>query len=524
MKRASSVSFIFVFLLALILPSCTPINEPEVSTQQPVEYNKIIEEADNLYKRGCYLCLKQAFELYEQALSFPVFQDKTREKLFKTAILLGLRERELGILDETYFPKAEDIIAAWPCPEDYSILLKIATTIPRKTVGIVGDLVEDGNRVIVSMDEQKSDLSDWTNFLMQKLETEDIYAYVAMGFFPAFSYLVNEELDIESIELTFSDSPLIRYRLALLPEGDAILLEKLAQEDPQFSEAFFFFGQRALKKGMLVTAEKNFLKAYQKIPESASLAISLASIYFAFEELDTGLNFYEKTLALDPVYRDALLGKAMCLSFLGRHQEAIDVCNLIIALGKYYLGESHYWLAWNLNELRQWEKAWENIEYSKKYLIGHSEVFFLAGLIAFNQNRLDVSEKNLQEAHKRDDSNGDPSYYLGKIKYIQEDWLNSGAYFESASRRYEIKEKMIRDKMKEMKDSAFSQERKKKHLARKTSQLRKIQITKATAWYNAAAGFYNAGFPEKARQLAENAATNEALKAKADELLQLIKK
>jgi tetratricopeptide (TPR) repeat protein len=291
-----------------------------------------------------------------------------------------------------------------------------------------------------------------------------------------------------------------------------------------FFEAFFFIGQNALQRGMLVTAEKNFLNAYREIPESCSLVISLASIYFAFEELKTSLEFYEKTLAMAPAHRDALLGKAMCLSYLGRHQEAIAVCNHIISLGKYYLGESHYWLAWNLNELEDWDTAWEKIEKAKYYLSGHADVSYLAGLIAFHRNQLDVAEKNLLEAHKQDDSNGDPAYYLGKIKNIQQDWLNAGAYFESASRRYGIREQMIQKRIDEIKDSSFSEERKKKHLARKTNQLRKIQITKATSWYNAAAGFYNAGYPDKARQLAEKASSHRALKEKAQELLTLMKK
>jgi hypothetical protein len=51
-----------------------------------------------------------------------------------------------------------------------------------------------------------------------------------------------------------------------------------------------------------------------------------------------------------------------------------------------------------------------------------------------------------------------------------------------------------------------------------------MQLTKATSWYNAAAGFYNAGFPNKALQLAEKAASHSALKEKADDLLDLMKK
>ena len=213
----------------------------------------------------------------------------------------------------------------------------------------------------------------------------------------------------------------------------------------------------------------------------------------------------------------------MCLSYLGRHGEAIDICNNILTLGKYYLGESYYWLAWNRNELEQWEKAWENIETSKKYLIGHGEVYFLAGLIALNLNRLDVAEKNLLEAKKRDDSDGDPLYYLGKIKNIQKDWLNAGAYFEMAGRRFGIKEEMIQERISAIKDSLFSEERKKIHLARKTNQLKKMQLTKATSWYNAAAGFYNAGYTEKAQELAEKAASHSALKDDAEKLINLIK-
>ncbi len=523
LSTKKSISILLI-LLIIVLSGCVSEKKPEVTTLQLIEYNKIIKQADDLYSRGCYICLKRAYELYEDALSLPVFQKKNTEKLLKTAILLGLRERELGILQETYFPKAEALLAASPYLEEHSDLLKIASTIPRKTVGVVGDFVETGDHVVVSMDDVKADLKEWTKLLREKSKFEEIYAYVAIGFFPTFSYFLKEELDTESIEQAFPDSPLIRYKLALLPKGNPMNLEKLTQDDPQFYEAFLFLGQKAFDRRMLVTAEKNFLKAYEQIPESSSLVVSLASIYFAFEELEKSLEFYEETLSLAPAHRDALLGKAMCLSYLGRHEEAMDVCNTIIELGKYYLGESHYWLAWNQNELEDWETAWENIEKSKQYLIGHGEVFFLAGLIAFNQKRLAEAEKNLVEAHKQDDSNGDPAYYLGKIKNIQKDWLNAGAYFESASRRYEIKEDMIRERIKAINDSAFSEERKKKHIARKTAQLKSIQLTKATSWYNAAAGFYNAGFPKKANQLAEKAASHSALKEKAEELIRLIKK
>lgn len=514
-----------IFSLLLFLFSCCAIKQkPEVSPQMEAEYYTIIQKADALYDRGCYVGLKQAYELYKGALIFTDFQEKTTEKLLKTAILLGLRERELGILQGTYFSKAEDIIATSPSVEKYSILLKAASTIPINTVGVVGEFDEEGQPPTASLDDVKANLERWAEVLKQKSTTEEIFAYVAIGFYPLFSNLIEEDLDIESIDQAFSSSPLIWYRMAQQPWGNPIVLEKLAMDDPQFHEVFFVLGQKALERRMLVMAERKFLRAYPEIPQSSTLVISLASIYFAFEELNRSLEFYEKTLELAPHHRDALLGKAMCLSYLGRYGEAMDVCKRIFSLGKYYLGESHYWLAWNLNETGRWEEAWDHIEAAKKYLNKNAEVLLLAGKIAFNQQRLEEAEKNLKESNKLDASIGDSFYYLGKIKNIQRDWLNAGAYFDSASSRYAIQENEILKKMKEIEESEFSEERKKKHLARKTSQLKKIRITKATSWYNAAAGFYNAGYPEKALQLAIKAASHNALKEKAEELLNLMKK
>ena len=317
---------------------------------------------------------------------------------------------------------------------------------------------------------------------------------------------------------------MIRYKLSLYPKESPENLEKLLQDNPGFYEAYYFLGQIAFKMGQLITAEKNLLKAYQDFPESSSIMISLASLYFAFEELDKSLEYYEKSIKMAPNYRDALLGKAMCLSYLGRHREAVETCNIILTLGKYYLGETHYWLAWNQNELGELENAWENIENSKKYLIGYGQVYSLAGIIAFNQKNLDEAENNFFEACKQDASNGDSPYYMGKIKAIREDWLNSGVYFERASSNYQIKEEFIQKRIKDIENSAFSEERKKKHVARKKNQLSKLQLTKATAWYNAAAGYYNAGMKEKALELVQKAASHSALKDKAQELLDLIEK
>jgi tetratricopeptide (TPR) repeat protein len=522
MRKTIRILLLF-FPVIFLFDSCAP-QKSKVSPQQLVEYQKIIKEADSLYGQGAYTCLQRALSLYEEALSVPVYQKLNREKLLRTSILLGIREKELGFLEDTYLKKASTLISNFPSLADYSIILKIASTLPRKTAGIVGDLVEDGQRVVIPFDEVRENFTGWLTFLKQKSKEDTLYAYIYIAFCAAFHYLMEEEPHFTSIREAFADSPLIRYVFSINSTESQKDLERLIQEEPRFYEAYYFLGQIASKRGWLIKAEKNFLKAYQKFPDSSSIMISLASLYFAFEELELSLDYYEKAIEIAPNYRDALLGKAMCLSYLGRHHEAIETCNIMRTLGNYHLGESHYWLAWNQNELGELENAWENIETSKKYLIGYGQVYALAGTIAFNQKKIDEAEKNFLEACKQDASNGDPPYYMGKIKAIREDWLNSGAYFERAGSNYQIKEELIQKRIKEIENSSFSQDRKKKHLARKKAQLNRLQLTKATAWYNAGAGYYNAGMKQKAHELVRKALSHKALKDKARELLDLIEK
>ncbi len=274
----------------------------------------------------------------------------------------------------------------------------------------------------------------------------------------------------------------------------------------------------------MISAEKNFLECFKFIPESLPTVISLASIYFAFEELEKSLNFYDKAIALAPESRDALLGKAICLSYLGRYEEAITVCNEILRLGGYYLGDTHYWLAWNQNELEKLDEAWESVEKSKTYLIGYSQVFSLAGVIAYKREEKKVAEKNFQEALRLDPNNCEAAFYLGKIYADRQEWPKSGEYYEKAALCQRGKELTLERNIAQIEDSGFSEERKQRMIAKKKAQLKKTILTKATFFYNAAAGYFNAGMDEQALELAEQALEHSALKKNAEELIQEIKK
>ena len=98
-----------------------------------------------------------------------------------------------------------------------------------------------------------------------------------------------------------------------------------------------------------------------------------------------------------------------------------------------------------------------------------------------------------------------------------------GHLLEIAGRAFEHKEAALEQKMAEIRGSTLSEERKARLLLKKESQLRIFQATRATSYYNAAAGFYNAGQKEKALAAAEKASFHPSLKEKAQELIAQIK-
>ncbi len=523
------IKSIFVIILSINLFSCAPKKRVELQPLQLEEYQNKTEAADRLFKTGSYTCLKESYQIYQELLSFPHDQKDTKKKLIKTAILLIIRQRELGVNNNTYLDEASELIQNNPFLSDFMTFVDLADSIRLESKGMRGDIIDESRRADARRERLMENIEKWRQELKEKSVTEEFYAYLYIARNCQFAYsikgkkVIREEVDLTPFQGIFPQSQLIQYKLSLCPKEDIESLKKLLAEEPRFHEIYYFLGEQALQRRMLISAEKNFLECFKYIPESLPTVISLASIYFAFEELDKSLNFYDKAIALAPESRDSLLGKVACLSYLGRHDEAIEICNEVLRLGGYYLGDTHYWLAWNQNELERLDEAWESVEKSKTYFIGYSQVFSLAGVIAYKREEKKVAEKNFQEALRLDSNNCEAAFYLGKIYADHREWAKSGEYYERAALCHYGKELALERKITEIEDSDFSEERKQKKIAQKKAQLKKTILTKATFFYNAAAGYFNARMNEQALELAQKALFHSALKEKAEELIQEIK-
>ncbi|MFC2167439.1 tetratricopeptide repeat protein [Acidobacteriota bacterium] len=522
MNAKNLIRFTAILFFVLISFFCSQ-KKPEVLPQQMTKFNLLSEEADLLYDRGSYTSLKQAYSIYKNLQTYPDFQNRTLKKLAKTALLLAIRENELFIIGDEYLIKALDLIGSYPELSDFSSYAAIVIFSSKRGTGIT--------RRGLNGQYNREEYTQWTKKnivqlnadLKDKAETDVFYAYFYLSLNAEFPYHISKEDDFTRFSTIFPNSPLIRYKLSVFPKFDQKRIEVLLQGDPEFYEAYFFLGDKALNLGSTLTAEKNLLQAYEQIPASISVLTLLTQIHFLLEEFDLSLMYNENILVLAPEYRDSLLGKAICLGYLGRHEEALDILNTLIELGMYLMGESHYWLAWNYHETGQLESAWENIRRASNYLVGHFEVHSLAGIIAFDRAEIEASEDQFKKALWMNQDDCEASFYMGKILGLRNEWEQSGINFERAALCNAGMENALKDKIKEIETSTFNPSRKQKYLTKKRIQMKKVQVAKATSFYNAAAGYFNVGQNEKALELALSAKDSKTLLPRVEELIDKIK-
>jgi len=478
--------------------------------------------AYTLYAAGSYSCLKDAYDIYEKLLAVPFERDVTAEKLLKTALLLSLRVKELGIVDNTFLRRAEELIATYPHLKKFESYLKFTSCIPYSIKGIAGGFLDISPNLSEYYNWLKTTIKPLHQEIKTNAETTEFHAYMYITFYAAFPYLIREKYELSPFLDLFPESTIIKYRLALYYDKDRDSLESVLEEEPRFAEVHLFLGESAYEGKKLLTAERHFRKAYDIIPDSLSILIYLAGIHFALEEYDESIGFYEDALRLAPEYREALLGKAICLGYMGKHEYAILVLNKLIEMGQYYMGEAHFWLAWNQNELEQIEDAQRNVKKTEDYLVGDVGVLALQGVIAYKLGKLNEAEAYLKQALILQNNHCESIYYMAKIDVLREDWENSGTHYEKAGFCYSGQERTLDVRIEEIEKSPMSIERKAKLILRKRAQLRKTALTKATCFYNGAAAYFNCGLENKALVFAAYAAQDEAFAVKAEELIKKI--
>ena len=275
-----------IFSILILLPLCAPRKKIGLTPEQLLGINSKIKQANILFKKGSYFCLKEAFQIYQDLLTFPAFQKKIRVNLLKTALLLSLRENELGILDNTHLTEALNLFKNYPYLSEFSDYLEIVQTSSKKAKGAYRYIFDSSSSIDSYFAWIKKNVEPLNARIKEKAETEEFFAYLYITLNDEFSYSIKEKDYFSRFLKIFPDSSLIQYKLALYPKINQKSLEELVHKEPSFHEAYYFLGKIDLMLGRIISAEKNFLKAYKQIPKSISITTSLTKIYFAHEEFE----------------------------------------------------------------------------------------------------------------------------------------------------------------------------------------------------------------------------------------------
>jgi tetratricopeptide (TPR) repeat protein len=504
----------FAAAALLTLASCAA-RSGRVVEARLAEDDILAAQAESEVARGSYPGFKKAVELYGRLYAKKSLRPRVAGRYLEACLLLALREKSLGLRGAGSIDRARALLDENPSLAGLESYYLAVASIPPRTKGVIQDI----------------ETRFWDFELAKKLTAalEELSGRAPRQAFAALVVLARHchfkgQAAPQDLQALYPDSLLIQYQAAVC-SGDEQGFKALLARHPHLVEVRYFLGEAALARGALLEAEGHFLEALTVLPDSPQVPLLLGGIYFATEEFEKSVAFYDRALEVEPDYRDALLGKAVSLGYLGRHREALAPLERIMELGYWLIGESHYWTAWNLHELGENEEAVRNIEEAKKRLPTDSEVFSLSGRLAYEAGDDGKADRDFNESLVHNPANPTALFGLGNIRARQGRFAEAAGFYERAGDIFNRTAAALEAKLAEISGSPLEPGRKEALARRKEAQLEKARLSAATAHYDAAAMLVNHGERgQKALALAEKAAAHPALKDKAAELLRSLEK
>jgi tetratricopeptide (TPR) repeat protein len=379
--------------------------------------------ADDLAARGCYRCLQQATEIYEQLLTERDVPILAAQKAHDSFMMLALRERELGVPDSTASAKAHQR-GTVTTPDSHDLCESLLTALASPSTE--GRVLPDGR------DDPRGDYNDLARRLQVAWPRSLVHAYGYVALDCSLTLPADLRPPTEDLFAAYPDSLALKYRHLLcqtpFPEVGA---RELLRAEPRFSELHLAIAQHALGQRLIVSAYGDLTRAYEAIPESRAIGLTLAGVALALARFDEALRLYDHILASAPD-RDALLGRVKALTYLDRAQEAIATIDTLLGDSEWSPGEKYYWRA--LNNLRRSapEDAYKDAKSALQSWPG-PPVYRLAGIAAFTLGRLSEARHHLRSALEMDGDDCEAQLHLGYIESAEKAWTAALGRFTSAA-------------------------------------------------------------------------------------------
>jgi tetratricopeptide (TPR) repeat protein len=482
--------------------------------------------ADALVLQGCYDCLLDARATYER-VAVGRARPLVVTRLFETDLLIALREKELALDWSDALGRARTLASSLPDGIEAPRYLDLVEAIPPDATG--WPRREMGQRPRLSQ-EFVARLDGEFGWLEGGALGAPVRQYLALTLgcaFPVRRTPPGQPAPTRStalLQVPPDAPPLLRYRAAICPVHDSSL-EQVRAQVPKFVEASYFRARLAVAVAQKAGPGKGrelLTDVYERFPKSPSVTYLYGSFNQLIGDCRAALRYYDETIAIKNVHEDALLGRAMCLTFLKRTDDAIAAATVIVDLRLDNVALGYYWRAWNRHFKKELDLARTDIT-SAKALRSRADIFLLAGIIEYDQKDLNPALKDLTAALDMERESCSAMWYLGLVHMDLKNFAQSGGHFESAMGCYEMRVVASEASLKEMQAREdLDAEFKARQIAGFEAAIKEDRSQYHASAFNAANLYAQAGNLEKTKTLIEIAARDPALADMVSQLRKII--
>jgi tetratricopeptide (TPR) repeat protein len=401
------------------LSGCAARRAPAVADSAP---GPPLVDVRPLLDHGCYRCLEEAFATADS--------QRQQDVAFEAAALLTLRSKELGM--------------PWATWQDKAALLAASDWTRQQFMEMVNAIQPDilaGHREAMSANPQETMrirklVPVWRDALENGGGSASFRAYLLTSL--VCTYQINEGRDaaLDLLAERGPDIPLLRYRMGACRPQRTPELQELLAADPAYVDAAYHIG-RNLRDTNQEEAMRYLQAAAAAFPASASARVAIGDLFQAWEEWPSALSAFDASLALIPLHPDGLIGRAIALSHLDRHQDSIDTATRLIENGSWFLGLAHYWRGWGHLQQKNFEAARADADRTLTLMI-NPMAYQLSGLVEWSMLRRENAEKEFERAVAMDFGHCDSAFFLGGVRAEMRKAQEGIAALEQAVRCFEL--------------------------------------------------------------------------------------
>lgn len=486
-----------------------------------------LARADALVRDGCYRCLQEALRVYVRLTDPPAQRPLPRalRGAFDVSLLLAAREKEIGLPADASLARARALLSRMSpaqsgTHEDLSMRLAAAEAIVGEASGLDAEERQHRGAGAPQHDVGALTIQRLAQAFLESGQTDLIAAYLALGI--DCGQPANRRLIPPASMLAQHGGPaLMRYRVAICSSDPPTPLTRLREEDPRWTEIFFFEGKYEMgspsRSPEPVRAAALLAAAAEALPASVAVHMLLAWAQEMNGDFAAALASFDRILATKPAHVDARLGRARNLSYLGRAEEGIAAATALIDHGTWHVGDAYYWRAWNHYQAHRLEPAWADVQEALR-LLANTSVYSLAGSIAYALRDLDTAVRHFDSAVKMDPTNCVAASSAGLVQIDLKAWQMAADRFSKATNCYALVAGSVRTELAALERAALDPALKARRLSSARKRLESAEDLGSQSALNAAQSYVHAGDTDSALTYVERAERHPATRDKAQDL------